>query len=292
MDYTLENVHQLTKGVNKLFNAALKPAEKKDYLQIATLVNTKSHTVDYAWLGDLPIMKEWMNERQLKALSDHKYTIVKKDWEASIKVMRDDFLFDNLGIVKPKINQLVHAIDKHYNDLVADLITSNGVCYDGKKFFATHVVKVNGVNTNFKNISNKPLSEDELFKVYEFMTTIQDSNGTALNVKPNKLLVAPDLFKTARTILGAKTINATDNIAYNLLDLMVVSQMPAKSWAVLDATQELKPFILQISKPAKLSEDTTKMFDDKSVRYGVDTMDNAGYGFWQMAYFSSGGAAG
>jgi phage major head subunit gpT-like protein len=45
---------------------------------------------------------------------------------------------------------------------------------------------------------------------------------------------------------------------------------------------------LQITKEGKIEEDRSKMFDGKKILYGIDTMDNAGYGFWQMAYYSDG----
>lgn len=290
-DFNLTNIRELTKEARKDFNTAFKQKADETYKQIATVINTKSHTVDYAWLGDVPAMKEWITNRQLATLKDYIYTIAKKDFESSISVMRDDFIFDNLGIVKPKINQLAGTVVKHYNSLVMSLITTNAQCFDGKKFFDTHVVKVKGTNKNFTNKSTKKLTEDEVFKAIEFMTTITDENGEPLGANPTSLIVAPNLLKTAKTILGAKQIEGTDNIAHNLLELKVSAQMPANSWCVLDTSQELKPFILQITKKAKLEEDTSEMFKAKKVNYGVDAMHNAGYGFWQMAYFSDGSAA-
>lgn len=286
MDFTLENVKKLTKGVSKIFNKGIKNESKKEYLEVASEVNTKSHTVDYTWLAELPAMKEWIGKRALKTLKDYFYTISKKDWESSISVKRDDFIFDNLGIVTVKVNQLIHTINKHYNNLVFGLIALNGTCFDGKKFFDTHEV---GEKT-YTNLTDAKLTEDALFDAIAFMQSIEDENGDALGIEPSLLCVAPDLYKTAKKILGSKVIEGSDNIALDMVKLKIVRQMDKGTWCLLDTTQPLKPFILQITKVGKLEEDTSDMFKEKKVHYGVDTMDNAGYGFWQMAYFSSGDA--
>lgn len=286
MDFSLANVKKLTKGISKIFNKGMKDEAKKEYLDIASEVNTKSHTVDYTWLGELPSMREWIDERVFKALKDYVYTISKKDWEASISVKRDDFIFDNLGIVKVKINQLIHSITKHYNSMVFGLIPLNGVCFDGKKFFDTHMLG----DKEYTNITDAKLTEDALFAAIAFMQGIEDAEGETLGIEPSLLCVSPDLLKTAKKILGSKVIEGSDNVAMDMVKLKVVRQMTTGTWCLLDTTQPLKPFILQITKVGKLEEDSKDMFAKKKVYYGVDTMDNAGYGFWQMAYFSSGDA--
>ncbi|BBB22354.1 hypothetical protein CVPH_0187 [Abyssogena phaseoliformis symbiont OG214] len=52
-DFNLTNIRALTKGINKLFTNFKKKPESK-YLDIATKITTADHTIDYAWLGDLP----------------------------------------------------------------------------------------------------------------------------------------------------------------------------------------------------------------------------------------------
>lgn len=232
-------------------------------------------------------MRKWIGARNEKTLKDRKYHIVKEDWEATISVKRDDFLFDNLGIVKPKVQQLGHSVVKHYNVIVHKLITDNGVCYDGSAFFGLHTVGAKTYNTK----GTAKLTEQALFDIIGMMQSIADEEGEALGIEPDRLLIAPNLLKEAKTLLGASQINATDNVAKNLLNLQVIPSLPNNAWCVLDTSQPLKPFILQVTKKGDVEADTTKMFSEKRVIYGIDTMDSAGYGFWQMAYFSDGSAA-
>ncbi len=198
--------------------------------------------------------------------------------------MRDDFLFDNLGIVKPKIQQLAHAQIEHYNDMVFGLIKTNGVCYDGKKMFDTHRLGT----VDYTNKTDAPLSPDALWSAMEFMRAIKDEHGRPLKVKPSLLMVAPDLERTAQQILGRKMIDGSDNVSHNIVKLKVVDELDAGTWCLIDNTKPLKPFILQITKVGNLEENTDNMFEKKQMRYGIDSMDNAGYGFWQLAYFSDG----
>jgi len=59
------------------------------------------------------------------------------------------------------------------------------------------------------------------------------------------------------------------------------------AWYVLDNSRALKPMIFQQRKSAnfvaKDRETDDNVFDRNEFRYGIDTRDNVGYGFWQMA---------
>ena len=280
-----ENVTNLTKGVKKIFNDAFKGAPK-DYEKYATVVTTKNHTVDYAWLGDFPSMKEWVNDRDLKDLEAHKYTLSKKDWEASVTVTRDDILFDNLGFVKPRVTDLAHLPIKHYNGYIGKLIKTNGNCYDGKKFFAAdHLIKE---GTTASNKTDLPLNSDNLMTVYSAMMDRKDANDETYGIKPTTLYIAANLLATAMKILNSSEIDGSTNITKGLVEYVVLPEMAAGTWCLADNSRPLKPFVIQITKKAEVDSDDSEMFKSKKVHYGIDTMDNAGYTFWQMAYFSDG----
>ena len=278
------NISELTKGVNKIFNDSFKVAPK-DYEKYATVVPTKHHTVDYAWLADFPAMKEWVNDRDLKDLSAHKYTISKKDWEASVTVSRDDVLFDNLGFVKPRVTDLAHVSVEHYNSYIGSLITTNGLCFDGKAYFAdNHVV---GAGTQ-ANTTKYKFTSANLMTVYSAMLNRKNENGKSYRIKPNLVYIAADLLATAMTILKSDTIDGSTNTTKDLVEYVVLPEMATGTWVLVDNSRPLKPFIIQITKKAEIESDDSEMFKSKKIHYGVDTMDNAGYSFWQLAYFCDG----
>ena len=61
-------------------------------------------------------------------------------------------------------------------------------------------------------------------------------------------------------------------------------------WYLIDDTRALKPIIFQERKKPQFvamdKPDDPNVFDRKAFKYGVDSRDNVGYGFWQFAYMS------
>lgn len=282
-----ENVAALTKGVNKIFIDAFKSAPK-DFEKYATVVPTKHHTVDYAWLADFPAMKKWVDSRDLKDLTAHKYTISKEDWEASITVTRDDILFDNLGFVKPRVTDLSHVSVEHYNSYIGSLITQNGNCFDGKTYFhAAHMIGETAVG----NRTNLPFTGENLITIYSKMLNLKNADDTSYRIKPTTVYIAANLLADAMKILKSDTIDGSSNTTKDLVEYVVIPEMVDGTWCLVDNSRPLKPFIIQITKKAAIESDDSEMFKSKKIHYGVDTMDNAGYSFWQLAYFSDGTAA-
>lgn len=178
----MENV---SKGFSKVFNESL-VAQNEDYKKISLEVKSSIIVTDYAWIADLPSMKEWVGERTLKELSASSYTIKKKDWEATIKVHRDNLVYDNLGIVKPQIQSLAESVSTHYNQMIFKLLEANEECFDGKKFFATdHSVG----STTFSNLGSKSLTQDNFLEARKEMRTLTNSEGVPLGIRPNLLVV-------------------------------------------------------------------------------------------------------
>jgi len=282
-----ENVADLTRGVKKIFNDAFKAVDKK-YEKHATVVKTKNHTVDYAWLSDFPSMKEWVNDRDLRDLEAHKYTISKKDWEASVTVTRDDILFDNLGFVKPRVTDLAHVPIRHKNAYIGKLITTNGTCFDGKEFFAADH-DIGGEAES--NLTDLPFNAENLNTVYDEMINRKDANGNSYGIMPSIVYVASNLRAKAVEILESVVIEGSTNTTKGLVEYEVLPELADGEWCLADNSRPLKPFVIQITKEAEVDSDDTEMFKSKKMHYGIDAMDNAGYTFWQLAYFSDGTGA-
>lgn len=283
------DIKEVSKGFSKVFNEALK-GQNEDYKKLVTEIKATTISVDYRWLGDIPNMREWVGERTLNELSSQSYIIAKKNWETSIKVDRDDILYDNIGIVKPRIQAMAQECVEHYNELVFSLIEQNGECFDGKAFFSTdHQVG----SATYKNSLTLALTQENLLAARAEMRGLTNEHGRALMIRPNLLVVPPELETTALKILKQSTLaNGESNITKDLCELLVCDRLSdAKSWYLFDTTRTLKPLILQINKrPEFVAQDkldSEANFMRRELRYGVDTEDNAGYGLWQMALKST-----
>lgn len=280
----------ISHGFSKAFHNQLKE-HKGDYQKIATIITSNTATVDYAWLGEFPKMREWTGDRQLKDLTAYTYAITKKKFESTIEVDRDDVEGDNLGVVKPRIQQLAIEAAVHYDELLFSLLESNGDAYDGKKFFATdHQV---GSQT-FSNLGTKKLSAAELLKARMEMRGLVSDQARPLRIIPSLLLVPPELEGVALDILKKDFLSGGEsNTTKGIVELMVCDFLTdPNAWYLLDTTKPLKPLILQKYKDIVLTsmdrEDDENVFMRDKFRYGVSAQHNAGYGLWQLAYKSTG----
>jgi len=277
-------------GFSRIFNNSLKNVDTS-YKKVATVIDVKTISVDYGFLAGFAKMKEWVGDRVLKDLKAHSYTITKKDWELTIEVSRDVIEYDQIGIVKPQIQQMAHDARTHYDEIVFALLEKNDLCFDGQKFFSNkHPVG----KTTMSNIGTAALTPQSFMKAREEMRGIVSDGGKSLKIKPNLLIVPPQLEKTAIEILKKDFLaNGESNITKDMGDYLVIDDLAdPKAWYLLDTTRPLKPLILQRSKKIKFTAmdkiDDESVFMRKSFRYGVDSQDNAGYGLWQLAYMSSG----
>lgn len=60
------NLHSLTTGYSAAFNKALSEVSP-DYKDIATVTSSSTAANDYAWLGQIPGMKEWIGGQRSPA---------------------------------------------------------------------------------------------------------------------------------------------------------------------------------------------------------------------------------
>lgn len=287
------NLKAINQGFSKVFNNQL-TAVSGDQDKIATEVIANTKTIDYAWLGDFPRMREWVGDRVLKDLSAYTYQITGKKFEATIEVDADDITYDNLGIVKPRIQMMASEAVGHYDELTFGLLEANGACYDTKAFFAIdHPVG----SVTFSNLGNKVLSETSLLAARAEMRGITTDTGKPLRIKPTLLVIPPELEQTAINILNKEFLaNGESNTSKGLMEYLVADWLTdPTAWYILDNSRPLKPIILQKNKQIKFvamdKEDDENVFMRDKFRYGVDSRCNAGYGLWQLAYKSTGTVA-
>ena len=134
---TPTNIRGLFTGFKAAFATALSQAPTQ-YLQIATVVPSATGTEDYAWLGQLPSMREWIGDRVVHALQAHGYSIKNKSFESTVQVPRTAIEDDTYGVFTPLMSELGTSAGAHPDQLVFNLLKSGETakCYDGKAFFA------------------------------------------------------------------------------------------------------------------------------------------------------------
>ena len=278
-------------GFNTLFNTAFEEVAPL-YTEVATVTPSTTDSETYAWLGDIPGMREWIGDREIQNLTASDYTIKNKDFELTVGVDRNAIEDDKIGLYNPSVQMLGQSAAAHPDELIFALLAGgfSEKCYDGQPFFSdAHKV-------GKKTVSNKTtakLSMKSYIAARASMMSLTNSKGRALNLVPNLLVVPPALEAAARDILVADYINGTKNTMQGTAELHVEPRLTSDTaWFLLDTSRPIKPLIYQQRKKAKFVSKTAEtddnVFMSKKFIYGADSRGNAGFGFWQMAVGSDG----
>lgn len=150
-----EALARLYIALNATFNAAFQATEVK-YNQMAMTIPTGTKIVDYKFLLDFPMMREWVDERKIRDLPAEAFQVATKDYEATIGIDRNDVDDDQLGLYTPAVASLAEGAKKAPDTLLAELIVANKTCYDGQDMFSANHPVGEGVASNLDSGASTP----------------------------------------------------------------------------------------------------------------------------------------
>lgn len=290
-----ENLAGIFRGFRLLFKQFF-DGRTSFWEKLATKVTSSTGSETYAWLMNIPQMREWIGDREVKNLSADDYTIKNKTFESTIAVPRDAIEDDTIGVFRPAIGMMAEEAKSFPDTLVADLLRNGTVnkCYDKQAFFSgSHKI----AKANVSNKGTKKLTVDSYGAARAAMMSLKNDEGKSLRITPNLLVVPPALEGIARKILFAQQIDGTDNIYYHSAELLVLPELAGDdtAWYLLDTSKPIKPFIVQERRAADFTAldkpDDVNTFMRNQYLYGTSWRGNAGYALWQLAYMSDGTAA-
>jgi phage major head subunit gpT-like protein len=285
----------LDAGVKTLFYKAYEAAPAQ-YEDIVTVVPSNTNSEDYSWLGALPTMREWTDERIPRGLIEHEFTITNKDWEVTIAVDRNVIEDDQYGQLKARISAMAEEARRHIDELVFELLASgfSSECYDGQYFFdAGHPDGSGGTQSN-KGIDS--LSATAYGAARAAMMKFTDDQGRVMGVVPDTIVVPPELEEMARHVLNSDFYPETgyEHIGnpWKGSARLIVSPylVDADDWFLLCTARAVRPLVLQMRREVTfnaLEGQSEGGFMRKRYLYGADARYNVGFGPWQFAYGSS-----
>lgn len=272
--------------------------------RIATVVRTNLPTQKYGWLGSVPTMREFIDERVPVGLRAFEYAISDQVWEASIAVERRALEDEQYDMIRMRVQDLALEAVRHREQLVINALLANGTGYDGKPLFSTsHQEGESGVQSN---ILNGALATETLQEAIAQMMSVKDDRGRPMGIMPDTLLVGPALQWLAMELLESPIVvqaNTTGNFTpyRNVLQgklRLIVSPYIAGSheakWFLLDTSRAVRAVILQERRDvplefAALDRPTNEsVFMRDKVFYGVRARYGVGYGLWQTILMGTG----
>ena len=270
----------------------------------------------YKWLGQVPVMREWIGGRQAKGFTTNGLTIENKHFEATLEIPLVDLRRDKTGQITVRVNELADRTNSHWAQLLSKLLINaeSTVCYDGQYFFDTdHSDGKSGVQSNKLQLDLTGFADQidggkvgaatspseaafrlAILKTIQQILSFKDDQGEPMNENASQFLVVvpTSLWYIAKTAMAVPLSVGGSTNAIKVLDEVNISiaQNPRLSWsdkfAVFRTDSSVKPFIRQEEEGVKLkaiAEGSELEFKHDKHWYGVDTWRNAGYGFWQHA---------
>lgn len=269
------------------------------YEKLCTIRSSGTSQNTYAWMGQLPMMREWVGPRVIERLSLHGYTIVNRDFEKTVALPQNMVEDDTYGSLEPVVQELGYAARKNPDVIVREAIEDNPECFDGKAFFAAnHPVDLyDSSKGTYGNLhKSHALTPENFAKGMVAMRKVKGPSGLPLGVRPSHIIVPAALVPVARRIVKADrmvepvtqaspgtgfTAVGLDNIWKDSVEIIEIDELvDEEAWYLADLRRPIKPFIWQNRQDPRFvwknQPTDTNVFMEKEYLFGVDSRGNAG----------------
>jgi phage major head subunit gpT-like protein len=277
---------------------------------VSVLFDSDQESETYKWLGQSPVMREWIGGRHAKGFRENGITIVNKEFEATLDLPIKWLRRDKTGQIQVRIDEMAQRAIGHYGSLLSTLIQAgtSGLCYDGKAFFAaTHTEGDSGVQKNLLTATEVPALDvgtatqptvaeaiKAILGVIAYMLGYKDDQAEPMNSEAKNFLVMTSVTLwpyIVHAVLGEPStesnvlkelkkqgftvsVAANPRLTYTTQFVTFRTDAPAK--ALIRQEEE------KLSIDAK-AEGSEYAFDNNMYQFGISASRNVGYGYWQYA---------
>lgn len=279
----------------KAFNNGELPAEIMSMLMVVT---SNKGSEKYGWLGAVPQMREWLDERKISGLRDYDYTIVNRSYESTIGVDRDEIDDDQLGAVKLRVADLGRRAATHPIELFYDLLDNGdtGLAFDGQTFWSTTHTLDGGTTTQNNIVTGTGDSftqvQADFRSARASLRGFVDDQNQVINQGALKFAVvcSPALEGIMREVFIAERVGGgntnTEKGQVAPENIHVSGRLSGNDWYLLEIGEGVKPIIWQKRQGVEtgfLGKDSEEGFMRKKLKFGVDYRTALAYGLWQKA---------
>lgn len=295
----------LQQSFNALFQSSLMAATPV-WSKVAMEIQSTHKAEIHQWLGRVPQMREWIDEKSVDGLRGFQYTITNKDYEMTIGVDRNDIEDDMLGMYQPRIREMGVRASYHPDKLLsaARAAGHTTACYDGQYFYDTdHVEGDSGSQSNYLTGTGTTLSTlgADFFTAQAAMMALLDDKGEpfiepAMVVAgymdmPSQWLVTcpPALYSLFYQLFNAQVISQTSNTLFRAAQLVPDSRLTdTNDWYLDFVGGIVRPYIKQTRKPPVMvslvdPNMTESVFMTREFKFGVESRGAISYGLWQYS---------
>ena len=298
MALTTAQLATASRLITSVFDKAVRAASPF-YPRISTVVSSDAAEEKYAWLGDMPGMREWLGERIFKQLRAADYELRNKHWESSLLVSKTDVADARVLKYKMLIEALAAEATYHPDELLFTTMVAgeSTACFDGQFFYDTdHSWGDSGSQSNDLTYAaatgTVPTSAEfraAYTLAYAAMLAFKGDNGKPLyrptqaqQVERPLVTVTPTLYPTALEALSARfDTNGNPVVIMGNPEVLPIAYLTdATKFYVHDTSGPLKPLIFQEREPLSRQLKGQDDLETKDLKLMTEARYNAGYGAW------------
>jgi phage major head subunit gpT-like protein len=290
------NTALLEKGLRPIFETAYKATLARPHLQqirdIMTMLPSNASQEKMAWLGDFPLVQEWIGDRNVGMLNDYDYVIKNKDWIIPVAIHENELADDQMGALAPRVEMMGQAMAQFPMELVAELLINGTTlkAFDGIAFFSD----ISGVR-KFDNLlggTGVTLAQvkTDIQTARAAMMRFATDKGRKLGIKLDTIVCPPEMEATMLEAVNSTSLVLSGQGAnYNPVSGWIkrVISLPeladTNDWYGLSTEYPLRPLIFQERQGVRLQLDDSEVKRNKRLIYQADMRGNAGYGLPHMA---------
>lgn len=288
MDLTPDNIRALRTQVYTNWRQGYGSVETF-WQKLAMRVSSSTSQNDYAWMADLPKMREWLGSRTIHNLSTHSYALKNKTFELTLGIKREHIEDDNLGVYASMAEVYGKSVAQHRDELTATLLQTGHavICFDGQNFFDTdHPVNpFDAAMLTYQNYwsSGKALTQANFLIQRAIMAGYVGETGKPVKARATMLVVPPALEGAAiEIVVNERTANGSSNTTRGMTDYMVIDDLAGEdtTWYLMDLSKPIKPLLMQVRREptfvTKNRIDDDVVLEDNEVRFYSDDRKNVG----------------
>jgi len=287
---------------------------------VSVLFDSDQESETYKWLGQSPVMREWIGGRHAKGFRENGITIFNKKFEATMDMPVDWLRRDKTGQINVRIDEMAQRAVGHYGKLLSTLIANgtgdtSGLCYDGQYFFdSDHSEGDSGIQSNLLSVAGvgghgivaaldvttatAPTCAEAIkaiLGVIAYMLGCKDDQVEPMNSEAKNFLVMTSVTLwpyLVHATLGEPAVgqsNVLKELEKQGFHVSVVANPRltyTTQFVTIRTDAPAKAFIRQEEEKLTIgakAEGSEYAFDNDQYQYGIKNICNVGYGYWQYA---------
>lgn len=283
----------LTAAFRETLGELMKDGYRGDEMRLRLVTDSKGSSEKYGWLGDVPVVREWLGNKTAETLKDYSFEIQNRDFYSAIEIDRNELDDDRVDMIRPRIGMLSRAVMDHMADLIIELLKAGdtGLAYDGLAFFSN----ATGARVNDNLLAGTGITvaqiQADLASARAAAMAFKTDQGRYMRINLDTIVCPAGLEMKMLQAIHSDLAGAGGEKIHNPLKDWFKAVVPvpelddddANDWYAFASGYSIKPFIYQKRSGPTLMTDDTEVKKNRKLVFSAEMRGNAGYGFPQLA---------